>query len=134
MANNSANIGTSAPVSTSKPAVWKWYVIYCAVLACIFLLFIFGVLTQFFDIFPRSSEFPESNVRRHVIGVIMLVLAGIPFVLFAIAPFLPKRPWVWIYGIVLIAVGMISCLTAPFAVPLLIFWFKPETKHFFGWL
>ena len=57
-----------------------------------------------------------------------LVLA-IPY---AAAPLLPKRPWTWILGIVLIGLGLTSCLTLPFCIPLLLYWFKPENQIFFG--
>jgi hypothetical protein len=58
---------------------------------------------------------------------------GLPLmILFAAAPFLPKKPWVWIYGIVLIALGMTSPCCLPATIPLLIFWIRPETQQFFG--
>ena len=40
----------------------------------------------------------------------------------AAAIFLPPRPWVWIYDLVLIAIGFMSCCILPFSVALLIFW------------
>ena len=51
---------------------------------------------------------------------------------FSAGIFLPPRLWVWIYGIVLIAVGFTSACCIPFCVPLLIYWLKPEAKAYFG--
>ena len=54
-------------------------------------------------------------------------------VVFAVAPFLPRRKWVWIYDLVVICLGMTSCCTLPVCIALLIFWIRPETRQFFGW-
>jgi hypothetical protein len=51
---------------------------------------------------------------------------------FAVAPFLPRRRWVWVLHVVLIALGMTSCACIPATVPLLIFWIRPETQAWFG--
>jgi hypothetical protein len=53
-------------------------------------------------------------------------------VVFAVALFLPRRRWNWIVGIVIIALGMTSCCFAPFLIPLIVYWVKPETKAYFG--
>ena len=45
--------------------------------------------------------------------------------------FLPNKPWVWVYHLVMICVGMTGC-TVVFSIPLLIFWLKPEVKAWFG--
>jgi hypothetical protein len=38
---------------------------------------------------------------------------------------------VWIYGIVLIALGMTSACFVPACIPLLIYWLKPDAKSYF---
>jgi hypothetical protein len=35
------------------------------------------------------------------------------------------------YDLVLICIGMTSCCILPAAIPLLIFWLKPEAKNWF---
>lgn len=58
------------------------------------------------------------------VGVVMLPLYGV-------APFLPRGKVAWIYGIVLLAMGLTSCCFIAFSIPLFIFWLKPETRAYF---
>lgn len=63
----------------------------------------------------------------------LLVVMGLVFAgLFAAGLFLPPRPGVWIYGIILITIGFSSACCMPFCIPLLIYWLKPETRVYFG--
>ncbi len=63
-----------------------------------------------------------------IYGAIGLGLA-VPFTMGAI---LKPRPWVWIFDLVLICIGMTSPCCMPASIPLLIFWIKPETRAYFG--
>jgi hypothetical protein len=114
---------------TGPPAVWPWFVAYCVVMALVYLVCLVGgiALWHFAPSIP-DEEVVVLQVQGVVLGVMGLVLM-IPY---AIAPFLPKKPWVWTYDIVLICLAMTSACCIPAAVPLLIFWVKPETKQFFG--
>ena len=106
-----------------------WYRVYCAVLTLLYLAVgVFGVIVATVPI--DSREYSEQELM--IIGMIYAVLGGVFFVISAIALFLPPRPYNWIVGIVMMAIGLTSCCFIPFLVPLLIFWMKPETKHFFG--
>ena len=46
--------------------------------------------------------------------------------------FLPRRSWGLSLGLVLIGLGMASCITWPATIPLLIGWLKPGMKARFG--
>ena len=106
-----------------------WYRVYCAVLTLLYLAVgVFGVIVATVPI--DSREYSEQELM--IIGMIYAVLGGVFFVISAIALFLPPRPYNWIVGIVMMAIGLTSCCFIPFLVPLLIFWMKPETKRFFG--
>jgi len=115
---------------TAKPPVIKWYLIYCIAMALLYIgCTVFGGLLTFADLssFSAGRDLMEMKIQ----GIIMLVV-GIPlFFLYAAAPFLPRKPWNWIFSIVLICIGMTSCCCIPACVPLLIFWIKPETKEYF---
>jgi hypothetical protein len=111
------------------PGVWTWFVVYSVLMALLYVLVaVFGGIMLLIP----ESELEGDATGARIFGVILIVV-GLVFTLpFAVAPFLPKRPWVWVYDIVLIAVGMTSACTLPATIPLLIFWLKPETKRFFG--
>jgi hypothetical protein len=67
-----------------------------------------------------------------IMGVIYAILGVVFGIVFLVALFLPAKPFNWIVGIVVIALGMTSCCLWPALIPMLIFWVKPETKAFFG--
>ena len=43
---------------------------------------------------------------------------------------MPWKPWGWTWALVAIAFGVVA--SPLFAVPLLVFWFKPTVKAAFG--
>jgi MFS family permease len=111
------------------PPVVKWFRIYAAALAVLYLLTtVFGVAFMFFP----AEWFEGEDIHPGFMGLI-IAACSLPFALvFAVALFLQPKPWVWIYDIVLIAVGFGSCCILPASVALLIFWIKPETKAYFN--
>ncbi len=113
-----------------KPGVWSWFIVYCVVQA-ILCLFIVGVGAIFFVMDPAELEMEAVEAR--IMGTIYVGMGLALLVLYAIAPFLPRRKWVWVYDLVIICLGMTSCCTLPACIALLIFWIKPETRYFFGW-
>lgn len=113
------------------PPVWKWYVAYCALMAIMyFLVVIVGVVL--FAIAAGSEMNQREAQESLVLGLIYIVLGLLFLAPYAAAPFLPRRRWAWVVGIVLIGIGMTSMCCLPAAIPLLIFWLKPENKAFFG--
>ena len=106
-----------------------WYRVYCAVLAALYLfVIVIGIVMAIMQ--PQTREYSPREML--VMGIIYAIVGAVFFLVFAVALFLPPKPYNWIVGIVLIALGMTSCCFLPACVPLLIFWFKPETKAFFG--
>lgn len=107
-----------------------WYRVYCAVLVFLYLaLTVFGLILVIGQ--PLQTE-QYSRGELMLVGYIYAVLGAILFLVFAVAFFLPPKPYNWIVGIVMMALGMTSCCFVPFLIPLFIFWLKPETKRFFG--
>lgn len=106
-----------------------WYRVYCGVLAALYLLVaVMGVLIAV--IRPQARH--QSAEETLIMGIVYAVLGVIFLLVYVIALFLPRKSWNWIVGIVMIALGMTSCCTLPFLVPLFIYWLKPETKAYFG--
>ena len=78
---------------------------------------------------------PERDMSAEepiIMGVIMIILGVVFCVPYALAPFLPRKSGVWVFGLVLICIGLTSLCCLPVCIPLLIHWLKPETKAFYG--
>lgn len=111
-----------------KPAVWKWYAAYCVAMALMYLVCVLmGLVFIFGD--PAALEMDPGGAK--VVGAIFIVMGLVLAALFGAGPLLPRRTWAWVFGIVLIALGMGSMCCLPATVPLLIWWLKPETKAYF---
>jgi hypothetical protein len=106
-----------------------WYRVYCASLAVIYLGV--AVIGAVLAVVPFDSS-PRDREQMFIMGIIYAILGAGFFIIFAVAFFLPPKPYNWIVGIVMLAIGMTSCCFLPFVIPLLIFWVKPETQAFFG--
>lgn len=66
------------------------------------------------------------------LATLLVLLSSLAFaVLFGVATFVPYKPWGWTIGVVALGLGLTSCMVI-FALPLLIYWLKPETKAAFG--
>jgi drug/metabolite transporter (DMT)-like permease len=84
-------------------------------------------------VFMFSEPDPEmSAAETKMMGAVFLILGLLFFVPYAIAPLLPRKSWVWVFGLVLICIGLTSACCLPVCIPLLIFWSKPEMEQFYG--
>jgi hypothetical protein len=117
-----------ASEETRPPAV-GWFTVYAIAMALMYFCAI-GLGTVLLVFAPGSTA--DEVLELRINGIVCIVV-GIPcLAVFAVAPFLPRRRWVWIYDLVLICLGMTNCCCLPVCIPLLIFWIKPETKAWFG--
>ena len=106
-----------------------WYRAYVGSMAILYMAVAvvgIGILLIPFDV--QQHE----RAELMMIGGINATLGIVFFAIFAAALFLPPKPFNWIVGIIMIAIGMTSCCTWPATIPLLIYWIKPETQSFFG--
>jgi hypothetical protein len=108
-----------------------WYKIYCGFLAFIyFLLVALGIFMV-----VAGATFATKAEDAALLPIMGVIYGGLGFLFmlpFTIALFLKPKPWVWIYGLVLICIGFMGCPTIFASIFLLIFWIKPETKAYFG--
>src|SRR5687768_13313351 len=105
-----------------------WFKVYAS---CMALLYVFVIaLGGLFLINPEWLE--EDAFGARMMGVLLIGMGIVLAVVFAAGIFLPPRSWVWIYDLVLIAIGFMSCCIIPFSIALLIFWIKPEAKAYFN--
>ena len=114
----------------SDPPAMMWFRIYCGVLIALYLLVaVAGVFGVAYAPQIATPENPEAEIRLMSIAFIPLglVLAAA----FTVPFFVQRRRWVWIYDIVLIAIGLSSCCTLVPCIFLLIAWLKPEVQQRF---
>ena len=114
-----------------KPRVVTWFTVYTLLMAVMYLLVaVAGAALLYAGPDQFAGERHDAfAVRFQVISMIVL---GLPlFILFGIAPWLPRKRAVWIYDLVLICIGLTSICCLPITIPLLIFWIKENTKAWF---
>jgi hypothetical protein len=91
---------------------------------------VFGVVAILFRDRIADRESPAEFWL--VYGIVFIALGVFFAAVYGAAFLLPRRPWAWIYHIVMIGIGLTSGCTMPAAIPLLIQWIKPETRAYFG--
>jgi len=113
----------------TPPPVLLWFKFYTAALTALYVLCVLAS-PVLFVLATRMRG--EEKVGAMVYGVILLAI-GLPFAIACALPFLlPRKPWVWVYDLVIICIGMTSCCILPASVALLIFWIKPDVKLWFN--
>jgi len=120
--------GCSASLNPATPSVYKWFVVYCILMALLYMTTaVMGIVFIFTEPDPEMSA-----EEAKIMGSVFIILGLVLFVPYALAPFLPRKSWVWVFGLVLICIGLTSACCLPACIPLLIFWLKPEMKAFYG--
>jgi hypothetical protein len=118
----------SASLNPASPAVYTWFVVYCILMALLYLTTaLLGIALMFTEPDPDMSA-AEAKIMSSLFLVLGLVGCGA----YGSALFLPRKSWVWVFGLVLICLGLTSTCCLPACIPLLIFWLKPEMKAFYG--
>ena len=118
----------SASLNLTTPPAHKWFILYCVLMA---LVYLFTAIMGIFFLFAEPDQ-EMSAEEATVMGTVILILGLVFFVPYALAPFLPRKSWVWVFGLVLICLGLGSACCLPICIPLLIYWLKPEMKTFYG--
>lgn len=123
---------------TDRPSVITWFKVYTGLMVLIYLVVILvGILLYAnADSFVGNDVRPGSNVpadpvEAQLMGMVYAALGVVLSLVFAVGLVIPRRFWGWVYGIVLIAIGLTSCCFWPITIPLLIFWIKPEVKDWY---
>lgn len=112
-----------------KPAVWNWYVAYCMAMA---LLYLFCIAAGFFVLVSNEARSEREAMEARIMGAIFIGAGLALLIPFAAGPLLPRRRWAWVVGLILICIGLTSACCLPAAIPLLIWWLKPETKAYYN--
>jgi len=114
------------------PTVVRWYKVYAAFMAALYVLVVLGILAlwAFEAKWILDSEIPSIAWLAYLLFFLLLSLALAAA--FLAVFFLAPKPWVWVYHLILICLGLSSPCLLPACVPLLIFWLKPETRAYYG--
>lgn len=117
-----------ASLNAATPSAYKWFVVYCVLMALLYLTTaVMGIVFMFIE-----PDREMSAAEAKIMGSLFLIV-GLGFLVpYALAPFLPRKSWVWVFGLVLICIGLTSACCLPVCIPLLIYWLKPEMKAFYG--
>ena len=125
---------SSSTCAGPPPPVLLWYRVYLGAMAALYAgcLAVGIVLLWYRDELAGWGSSPEDPRTLLVYGVVLAATGALLHSVYFTAFFLPRRPWAWVVHVVLIAIGLTSCCTMPAAIPLLVFWMKPETQAWFG--
>lgn len=104
-----------------SPPVILLYRLYAALMALFY-----GAIVAVIVGADRSSK---ESVGMDVILFFVLIFGGL-CALHALAVFVPRRPWGWTLGVLTLGLGVMSFGIA-FAIPLLVFWLRPECRAAF---
>jgi hypothetical protein len=119
------------PRPPAAPGVVTWFRFYAAVMTFVYMMAIVGGILLLV-LGPGLADEEDPAEIFLIQGTIFVALSVPLGGMFIIGAFMPVKRWAWIYGIVLIGLGMTSCCFLPATIPLLIFWIKPETQAYFG--
>ena len=114
-----------------RPQIVLWFKVYAGLMAFVYALVIaLGVLLMVPNLIPADTS--EDAMAMKFGGVIYLVIGLIFGGAYIVGLVTKAQSWAWVYNLVLICVGLTSCLFLPICIPLMIFWLKPEVKAFYG--
>lgn len=115
-----------SPAAPSQPKCVFWFKVYAGIMAWIYACVVAagGVL-----IFLSRAEGERALL---LVGGLYIALGAVFFIAYLLAFFFKPSPFSWVYHLVLICIGFGGCPTIAAAIPLLIYWIKPETKAFYG--
>ncbi|MBK7875128.1 MAG: hypothetical protein IPJ77_05170 [Planctomycetes bacterium] len=117
------------PITARAQSVLTWYRVYCGAMAAMYLLCILGgILILAVD----EETFGKDALQLRFTGIALAVFSAPAMAAFALGLFLPRKPWTWTYGLVLICLGLTSVCCLPACIPLLITWLKDDVKSAFG--
>jgi hypothetical protein len=105
-----------------------WYRIFCSIVVIPGIVI---AIIGFVAIIGSFGENVEDANSAFAGGIMFMLVGGVPALFYFFGVVLPAKPFHWFYGIFLLILGILSCGLAPLAIPLLIFWFKPETQAYF---
>ncbi|MGE0325635.1 MAG: hypothetical protein AB7S68_25135 [Polyangiaceae bacterium] len=117
----------AAKVSAPKDyaPVWPYYSFFAVCMGVLHLA-LAGIGTW---MVVMAHEAPRPEVEPVAFGSSVAVLSVLLGIAYCYAPFAPRKPWAWRYHLVLILLGLPSCVLG--ALPLLVFWLRRDARRMF---
>jgi len=120
----------SAAAANRAPAGLLLFRVYCGVVAVTELglgtLGMIGLAANGFDAAKFDTTVPVLGLTTLLFVYVLIQGAAC-----AVAVFLPREPWAWVFSLVAVALG-IPGITIIGAVPLLIYWSRREMRAYYG--
>jgi hypothetical protein len=115
----------------ARPSVILWFRVYAAVMTLASLAML-GLAIMMGYAATRPEVALDANAAgAPLVAIVLALLAAALVALYGVATFVPFKPWGWSVGLVAIALGLAGG-GAIFAIPLLVFWLKPQVKAAFA--
>lgn len=116
----------------SSPPVVKWYRAYATFMTVLYLgiVILLAIFLAVDGLTQMRQDIPDWFFYIYMIFI--FGLTGMLGIAYLVSFFIPNKSWAWVYHLVLICIGLTSPCCLPASLPLMIFWFKPETKAWFG--
>ena len=114
-----------------EPPVMKWFRVYAGFMAALYILCAIGSLFMYAYASSMADE-ETSELEVRIMAIILFVICFVLAVAFLVPFFVERKRWVWVYNVVLIALGLGSGCTIIPCLFLLLAWIKPEVQRLFG--
>lgn len=115
----------------ARPAVIVWFRIYAAVMTVASLAMLGLAILMGYAAMQPEVALEANAAGAPLVAILLTLLAAALVALYGVATFVPFRPWGWSVGLVAISVGLTSGAVI-FAIPLLVYWLKPQVKAAFA--
>lgn len=115
----------------ARPSVILWFRIYAAVMLIASLAILGLALMMGYAATQPEVALDPGAASAPIVAIVTTLLATALVVLYGVAMCVPFRPWGWSVGLVAIGLGLIGG-SALFAIPLLVYWLKPNVKAAFA--
>ncbi len=125
----------AAPIShrDARPVVILWFRVYAALMTLVSLGVLGLAVMMGYAATRPEVALDAGAASAPLVAIVLALLATALVVLYGTATFVPFKPWGWKLGVVAIGLGLMGG-SAIFAIPLLVFWLKPQVKAAFACL
>jgi hypothetical protein len=115
----------------ARPSVILWFRIYAAVMLVASLAILGLALMMGYAATRPEVALDPGAAGAPLVAIVTTLFATALVALYGVATLVPFRPWGWSVGLIAIGLGLVGG-SAIFAIPLLVYWLKPDVKAAFA--